>query len=130
MGSMGSGWSLALWGLIWQEPWAAVVSLVLGPSGSLCSWMPMWSLGLQELIENLEPQEPPMRSGQCWDIWGPGFKGTYWEPLRVSGVSLAVVWASVGGVCSEIRHALHSSIETVWGQSWASQAWGWVLGIM
>lgn len=74
---MGSGCILVLWGLIWQGSWATAVILVLGLSGCLHSWMPTWNPGSQELIEDLEPQELPMRSGQCWDAWGPVFKGTH-----------------------------------------------------
>lgn len=40
-------------------PVALVVSLAVGPSGSLGLWVPTWSLGLQELIGNLGPQELP-----------------------------------------------------------------------
>lgn len=51
--------SLGPGGLAWLGPGALVVNLALGPSGRLGLWVPTWSLGLQELIGSLGPQELP-----------------------------------------------------------------------
>lgn len=109
-----------------------MVSLAQGLSGSLGLWVPTWSLGLQELIGSLGPQELPgpralASAGMCW---GPGFKGAHWEPLWVTGVGLVLGWAVLESSVKWAPTSLSIPRGRVSTFELDCLAWGRVMGVM